>query len=663
MGFLFPVVFWGLLLLAIPILIHLFRFRRYKVIHFSRIAWLQNLVNREQSSRKLKHYLILASRLLGLLFLIIAFSQPFRFSSDNDDRFQGNTRIIFIDNSQSMMAGDGQKSAWTTAQESADMLIRSFPEDARWLILSHNLDPRAFEEVQSSEALQRILELRRTYAHTSWQEVFKQIETAKMSSEVIESFIISDFQYDESLEEVDQLSGISAIRVGGGASIETVSVDSLWFNPPGAVGQILEVEVKLVNYGKEEVRDMLVELRLNDSLRAAQRVSIGANAQVNLSLSTTIQRAGLHRGSVRIDDFPVVYDDELFFHFRVAEAVPVSLITANSPSSRVLKAILSDAAFSTNVQTAGSLSPADIRSSSVIFLHSLDDIPGGLLDPIMESGARLVIVMPQANVLPAGYQRLFDRLQIPTSDLTWQRTPEPVLVSGIKWDDPLFRGVFARKEDKPEVPSISGYWNFSASQATLKLANGVPVLFKSPRSSGQEVYIWSAPFDAPHSNLHDHAILVPLIHNLALFTAGSQRVFRWIGEESVALYRLQEKDVQLSVDFPHQGLYSPSQRLRGLFSEVYWDDKPSVPGVYSLMQNSKIIGFEAFNASRSQSSNPLMDDDQLASIFGENATNVGLQSERISAIHASSDKHIWWWWLLAALGAFLLEVIWIRFLP
>jgi hypothetical protein len=105
MGFLFPVVFWGLLLLAIPILIHLFRFRRYKVIHFSRISWLKDLVNREQSSRKLKHYLILASRILGMLFLIIAFSQPFPFSSENETGSHGNTRIIFIDNSQSMMAG------------------------------------------------------------------------------------------------------------------------------------------------------------------------------------------------------------------------------------------------------------------------------------------------------------------------------------------------------------------------------------------------------------------------------------------------------------------------------------------------------------------------------------------------------------------------------
>lgn len=663
MGFLFPAVFWGLLLLAIPILIHLFRFRRYKVIHFSRISWLKNLVNREQSSRKLKHYLILASRILGMLFLIIAFSQPFRFSSENEIRSQGNTRIIFIDNSQSMMAGDGQKSAWTTAQESADMLIRSFPEDARWLILSHTPDPRAFEEVQSAEALQRILELRRTYAHTSWLEVFKQIETAKMSSEVIESFIISDFQYDHSIDEVDGILGITAIRVGGGVSIETVSIDSVWFNPPSAVGQILEVEVKLVNYGEQEVRDMLVELRLNDSLRVAQRVDIGGKSQVNLSLSTTIQRAGLHRGSVRIDDFPVVYDDELFFHFRVAEAVLVSLITSGLPSSRVLKAILSDASFSTHVQTTGSLSPSELRSSSVIFLHALDEIPGGLLDPIVESGARLVIIMPQANILPSSYKQLFDRLNIPSNSLEWKLSPEPLLVSGIKWDDPLFRGVFARREDKPEVPAISGYWTFSTSQATLKLANGTPVLFKVSRSSGQEVYIWSTPLDAPHSNLLDHAILVPLIHNLALFTAGSQRVFRWIGEERIALYRIADKDIQISLELSDHKLYSPSQRLRGSFSEVYWDNTPSAPGVYLLKQDAKVIGFEAFNASRSQSSNPLMSDDKLERIFGNAVADVGLQSDRVAVIKAFEGKHIWWWWLIVAVVAFLLELIWIRFLP
>jgi hypothetical protein len=77
MIFLYPSVLFFLLALAIPIIIHLFNFRRYKKIYFSNVAFLKNIQTESEKKSKLKHLLVLLSRLLAFAALIVAFSQPY----------------------------------------------------------------------------------------------------------------------------------------------------------------------------------------------------------------------------------------------------------------------------------------------------------------------------------------------------------------------------------------------------------------------------------------------------------------------------------------------------------------------------------------------------------------------------------------------------------
>ncbi|MEI2419992.1 hypothetical protein V6O07_06940, partial [Arthrospira platensis SPKY2] len=111
-----------------------------------------------------------------------------------------------------------------------------------------------------------------------------------------------------------------------------------------------------------------MELHLNDSLRAARRVTIPAGDRVELSLSTLLSQGGKFRGEVRIDDFPVVFDDVLYFHFSIAEAIPVSLVSESGNSARVLEAILSDDQFQLTTMRPGGIEASVLRASSVVIL-------------------------------------------------------------------------------------------------------------------------------------------------------------------------------------------------------------------------------------------------------------------------------------------------------
>ena len=100
MNFLYPQFLYGLLALSIPVIVHLFNFRRTKRIQFSNNLFLKNIKEVSTAKRKLKHYLTLAARLLLVLFLVLAFAQPF--IPGIKESLKNDLVYIYLDNSYSM---------------------------------------------------------------------------------------------------------------------------------------------------------------------------------------------------------------------------------------------------------------------------------------------------------------------------------------------------------------------------------------------------------------------------------------------------------------------------------------------------------------------------------------------------------------------------------
>ena len=66
MVFSHPEYLYGFFALLIPIIIHLFNFRRYKKLMFSNIQFLKNITVTTKKQNELKHLLVLLARLLAL---------------------------------------------------------------------------------------------------------------------------------------------------------------------------------------------------------------------------------------------------------------------------------------------------------------------------------------------------------------------------------------------------------------------------------------------------------------------------------------------------------------------------------------------------------------------------------------------------------------------
>src|SRR6478735_11554324 len=100
MSFLYPTFLWALAALSIPVIIHLFNFRKTTRIYFSNTRFLRQVKEETTQKRRLKQYLVLASRLLFLFFLVMAFAQPFL--PAKEEMGQQQIICIYVDNSYSM---------------------------------------------------------------------------------------------------------------------------------------------------------------------------------------------------------------------------------------------------------------------------------------------------------------------------------------------------------------------------------------------------------------------------------------------------------------------------------------------------------------------------------------------------------------------------------
>ena len=142
MNFIYPEFLYALALLAIPIIIHLFNFRKYKTVKFSQVRFLKEVKQQTQSTSRLKHLLVLLSRCLAVIALVLAFAQPY-FLEGNEVIAQGKKGVsIYIDNSFSMQANGADGPLLSVAKNKAISIIESFEESDKFQLLTNDFEAK-----------------------------------------------------------------------------------------------------------------------------------------------------------------------------------------------------------------------------------------------------------------------------------------------------------------------------------------------------------------------------------------------------------------------------------------------------------------------------------------------------------------------------------------
>ena len=84
MQFVNPLFLFGLFAIAIPVIIHLFNFRKFQKVYFTNVDFIEELKQQTQKQSQLKHLLVLLLRILAIASLVFAFAQPYIPVTEND---------------------------------------------------------------------------------------------------------------------------------------------------------------------------------------------------------------------------------------------------------------------------------------------------------------------------------------------------------------------------------------------------------------------------------------------------------------------------------------------------------------------------------------------------------------------------------------------------
>lgn len=158
MNFANSIILFGLLAIAIPIIIHLLNRKRHRTVQWAAMEFLRRATRESKGKKKLKHLIILTARALAVAGIIFAFSDPFS-SSIGAGNATPNTVIFILDRSPSMelvtnegTAGGGASkreiSIATVQKTMADM------PDTKLILLDSASEKRT--DVTSPESLSKL---------------------------------------------------------------------------------------------------------------------------------------------------------------------------------------------------------------------------------------------------------------------------------------------------------------------------------------------------------------------------------------------------------------------------------------------------------------------------------------------------------------------------
>ncbi|MGB5979764.1 MAG: BatA domain-containing protein [Cyclobacteriaceae bacterium] len=541
MNFLFPqVLLFGLLALAIPIIIHLFHLRKTRKLQFSNTRFLKQVQSEKKSRLNIKHWLVLAARLLFILFLVLAFAQPFIPSKSGVE--QAKVVRVYIDNSLSMSNEMPQTgSALDNAVVYAEQILDIYPDNTRFQLLTNDFAPFS-NFPKSKEATRDVLtELNYSPVTRSVAEVLGRLESNGEGGRQTEDvYFISDFQRST-------LGGNGSVRPDStyryylvpmeNNTISNVSIDSLFLGAPYLLaGEENSLNVIVRNGGTEQVSDIIFKLFVDDLqiANASANISAGSTETVTFTLSpeaTTISEA-TKKGRISFEEFPVTFDNDFYFSLQLVDQVKiVELVQSNESSFNAVFGNRNLFDFSTY-----SLSNVDynqLYTADLVILYEPEELPDGLLASLInyrDQGGSILIIPGTGSS-----ERQIELLS-QVNGLSTYRSDRRMELSAPDMEDPFFANIFEGSNRRIDMPEATPVINIGTGGSKLLSFKNKDVFLTMNESGEGRIFLMAGPLSAQYSDFTRHALFVPVMYRLAsLSKSDPGRLYYPLDERAVTL--------------------------------------------------------------------------------------------------------------------------------
>jgi hypothetical protein len=670
MNFLYPGFLLALLTIAIPIVIHLFNFRKFKKVYFSNVQFLKEAKKQNSSREKLKHLLVLFSRILAVCFLVFAFARPFIPLGNSASHSEKNAVSIYVDNSYSMDAVNKEGSLLDEAKRKAKEIVGSYGLNDQFQLLTNDFEGKHQRFINKDEFIQQLEDVKISSASRSLQQIMNRQQSAADNSNNV-SYLLSDFQKNfvgsQSIK-VNSSDLITFVKLNA-TSLPNISADSIWsLSPVHQPNQNEQIVVRLKNFGDEDAKDIPLKLNINGRQKAISSVNVPAGQSITDTLNFSGLSAGWQKGILSIKDYPLTFDDELSFSFKVSSEMNVLHINGDPDQTYIKSLFTTDKYFNLTEMPEGNVKYSTFSCFSLIVVTGLKEPSSGLAQQLrayVQNGGSLIL-FPDLNAGAAIYSPFLNALSLPSVEQINAGTP---VSSTLDLKNDLFKDVFDQVPKNLDLPLVNRYFiyisqNASSREDLLTLPLNKFLLAKYNIGAGK-IYLSATSLDLKDGNLARHPVFVPLMFKIAFgstrsfplyYTTGSSEVL-----ESQKINLLKNQSLKLVSD---QFEAIPDVRQTPASTLLYVADQVKKPGFYNLIKADSTLAVMAFNDNRAESDMHYASDNELNGLFGKQKVNIinskkDAQSLQVAA--TSNSIELWKLCIILALVFLAIEILLIRF--
>lgn len=672
MHFIYPAFLFALFTLAIPVVVHLFNFRRYQKVYFSNVQFLKEIKEQQSSRRNLRERLILASRLLALTFLVLAFARPYFPNKNTIAPGKQQAVSIFIDNSYSMQTLNPEGSLLDEAKRRAKEIASAYSINDRFQLLTQDFEgkhQRLLNRDEFNDAVDAIkisAQSRRLQQIASRQQSLLQNQPGAVQT----AYVISDFQKEATGQgalKTDTGFAINFIQLKAN-TLPNVAVDSVWL--VSAVHRPNETEklvVKLHNYAAEDAKGVALKLLINGNQKALGSFSIKARGTRQDTLTFSGLQAGWQQGEVRLQDNPVIFDNQFYFSFNVTAQMPVLLVNGGQPNRYLQAAFNADGFFAPTHTNDGNVNYAGLNTYPLIVLADVKSISTGLaqqLNAYVSKGGTLA-VFPADGADLASYRALLQPLGAAYPD---RLITANTRVAALNLQNTLFKTVFEDVPRNPDLPLVQKYYELKAGNQTLSESlmelPGHELFWAGYRSGNGKTYVSAVPLQEDYSNLPRHALLLPIMYRMALLSGHDEPLFYTIGKDATvetAPVQVNEKQI-LKLSKGSQTIIPDARQQEGN-TLLYLADQIQQPGNYQLQKQDSLVAVIAFNNNSKESDLTYLDKEELKQLAPKNSEilQAGKGSLKSAIADTNFGLQLWKLCIILALIFVAAEILLVRF--
>ncbi|MCR9063541.1 MAG: BatA domain-containing protein [Cytophagales bacterium] len=549
MQFANPGALWWLLALAIPLIIHLFNFRRTRKVFFTNVAFLKKVETETSSFRKLKQWLIMAARMLFIAALVLAFAQPFLPARNAESTGDSGMNSLYLDNSLSMQNTTENKRYIDLAAVKLDELLSLFKNQQNVQFVTNTFSGEDQFVKGAAKIKERLTEVGFSSRNRTLEQIYqRQINLAtKESGQGRNSlFWFSDFQKSTAgnLSDIspDSSQHIYLVPVQGEV-LKNVFVDSVWLASPFVremQNSVLYVEV--FNSGNEPIENLPIKLFIDDEQTSTSSVSIAPESSAKASFNFTVREKGEHKGMVQFDDQPITFDNESYFVLNISPAINIlHIYEEKSPSNYVEKLFSNDSLFNFSAYSSRNVNTNRIEENDLVILEGLRSFNSDISQKVSAfvSGGGSVLVIPSSSPDILSYRELVAGLGL--SDLKGTMDSlsgnNQIALNEPDKSNPFFADVFERAnfdalQNLPRTQAVLDWAGLGNRLLTLR--SGKNFLSQSKFSNGL-FYLLASPLDTKFGNFPEHALFVPTFFKIAASSVKGERLAYNFSEGSITL--------------------------------------------------------------------------------------------------------------------------------